>query len=67
MTPVEKPNPRDKRTMLGLLEKKTTALPIPVQSPANKVKPKAIRTLFSISRVARYFRVVVTAVKTPDA
>jgi hypothetical protein len=48
MTPAEKPSDMDNSLVLVFREKKARALPIPVDKPAKKVSPKAIKiTSFS--------------------
>ncbi len=44
MTPAEKPRARDKNRVFVFLAKKAMALPTPVASPANIVKPNANST-----------------------
>ena len=43
MTPAESPRARESALVLVRLVKKARALPIPVESPANRVSPKARR------------------------
>jgi hypothetical protein len=46
MTPAENPREIDRSRLLVFLAKKAKALPIPVERPANRVSPKANKTVF---------------------
>jgi hypothetical protein len=48
MTPAEHPSETERNFLPVLLVKKAIRLPIPVESPAKSVKPKARQTLLSI-------------------
>ena len=48
MTPAEKPSEIDKNCVFVFLAKNASALPTPVASPANKVRPNANSTEFEI-------------------
>jgi len=45
LPPAENPSAKDKKPVLVRLVKNASALPIPVDNPANNVNPNAIRTV----------------------
>jgi hypothetical protein len=56
MTPAENPNDPERNLGLSFFEKKDIAPPMPVDNPANSVKPKASRMLLvSIDGVINHF------------
>ena len=56
MTPALNPRERDKNFLFVFLVRKAIALPIPVDSPANKVRAKASNTLSQVSSMSYFVK-----------